>query len=567
MHRTFKTTSSRFQTYLDGYWDFITDPQDTGVDEGWYQTFPSKCQQVWVPGVWNTVRGYMNYEGVAWYRRRFDNLTCSALVVQFAAVTHLANVWLDGELLGEHYGGFLPFSFLVPQPECASHELVVRVDNTHDLTGTIPSARLDWFKYGGIPRPVWIDQIPGAGYISAYKLIPDVRGGRCHLQAALDLQNLSDTPLEDDLVIRLDGEVIQSEHLRINTGDTLVRRFERSLPNISQWSPEQPLLHQVEITFGGDSQIERVGFRHLEIDGSAILLNGQPLKLRGVHRHDDHPEWGFAVPEHLLLRDLELVQNLGLNALRTAHYPSDQRMLDLCDERGLMVIEEIPLADFSAEQLAIDIIADRASAMLWAMIQRDVSHPCIWSWSVMNECDTTAVEGYNVVEQLVTTAHEADPSRPVTFASRDALQDICFGLVDFVTVNAFFGWYSFDFTWPAFLDRVRNRIADKPLLVGEFGAEGLYGCRTLEENVMWSEEYQRQVVCDSAEYLLSRSDLVGFYIWQFCDSLADGGIHALTRPRSYNNKGLLDEYRRPKLVYYGLRDLLSGACAQQPRLL
>ncbi|MCE5257715.1 MAG: hypothetical protein LLG44_01465 [Chloroflexi bacterium] len=567
MHRTFMTTTTRHQTYLDGYWDFVIDPNDIGVDESWYQSFPEHSQQVWVPGVWNTVRGYMNYEGAAWFRTRFDTRTCSALLVQFSAATHLANVWMDGELLGEHYGSFLPFSFLVPQPETGSHELVVRVDNTHDLIGTIPSARLDWFKYGGIIRPVWVEEICGSGYISSYKLTADVRGGRCILQTTIELQNLYDKTLDSACAVLLDGAEIHTEPVHLNAGDSLALKFDSSLANCSQWSPDHPSLHQVELCFAQDNLIERVGFRHLQIEDGAVLLNGQPLALRGVHRHDDHPEWGFAVPAPIILSDLDLVQDLGLNALRTAHYPSDQRLLDLCDERGIMVIEEIPLSNFSAEQLAIDIITDRASAMLWAMIQRDVNHPSIWAWSLLNECDTSSAEGYSTVECLAATAREADSSRPITYASRDALQDISFDLVDFVTVNAFFGWYSFDFTWPAFLDRIRMRIGSKPLLVGEFGAEGLYGCRTLEDDVMWSEEYQRKVVCECADQLMARSDLVGFYIWQFCDSRTDSGINALSRPRCYNNKGLLDEYRRPKLVYYALRDLLRGICTQQPRLL
>ncbi|NLV73151.1 MAG: hypothetical protein GXY52_00475 [Chloroflexi bacterium] len=559
MHRTFRTTTARRQTYLDGYWDFITDPLDQGVDQGWYSDFPSASHQVWVPGVWNTQRGFLNYEGIAWYRTSFEVIDCRALAICFGAVTHLANVWLDGELLGEHYGGFLPFSFLVSHPECRRHELVVRVDNTHDLTGTIPSARLDWFKYGGIFRPGWVEELAHDGYIASLRLTGGVEDGTPTLQAAAELTNLTELPLETDWTLQIDGRTLHREKLRLNPLDTIQRTAELQVPDAELWSPQQPQLYTVTSTFGSDNLIERVGFRQISVQGTQVLLNGQPLRLHGVHRHDDHPEWGFAVPEPLTLRDLEMIGSLGLNALRSAHYPSDQRLLDLCDERGIMVIEEIPLSDFSAQQLALSLIGDRASAMLWAMIQRDIHHPCIWAWSLLNECETNSQEGYAVVERLAATARETDPSRPITFASRDALNDISFELVDFVTVNSFIGWYTFDMTLPAFLDRIRARIGDKPLLIGEFGAEGLYGTRTLEEDIMWSEEYQRKVVCEQTKYLLGRRDIIGFYIWQFADSRSDGELYALGRPRSYNNKGLLDEYRHPKLVYYALRDLLTNA--------
>lgn len=567
MHRTFTTSFRRQQTYLEGYWDFIVDPDDRGLDEGWHERLPAGSQQVWVPGVWNTLRSYLNYEGIAWYHTPISLSECSAAVIQFAAVTHQANIWLDGEPLGEHYGSFLPFNFLVVQPEPGLHDLIVRVDNLHDMTSTIPSANLDWFRYGGIPRPVWVEQLTGPGYIASLRLLPTYSGGRCMLRVNAELANLTDQPLDQIWELWVDNQLIASDMAHLLSADTQPVVTTVSVPQCKLWSPSEPNLYQVQVRFASDDIIDRIGFRQLELSGRQILLNGEPVQIRGVNRHEDHPEWGFAIPEHLTLRDLELVKDLHVNSLRTAHYPCDQRLLDLCDERGILTIEEIPLSGFSSEQLAIDIIVDRASAMLWGTINRDINHPCIWAWSLLNECDTTSTEGRNVVDHLASTAREADPSRPITFATDNALRDICFDLVDFVTVNAFFGWYSYDFTWPAFLDRLRAKIGDKPLLVGEFGAEGLYGFRALEDDVMWSEEYQRKVVCECAEHLLQRDDLLGFYIWQFCDSRTDGGIHALGRPRNYNNKGLLDEYRRPKLVYYAIRELLQSSGNHQIKLI
>jgi beta-glucuronidase len=150
MHRTFLTSQSRAQVDLSGTWDFVTDPKDRGLEEEWHDTFPVRAERVWVPGVWNTHRPYLNYEGVAWYRCRFMLPVCRGAKICFAAVAHQANVWLDGEPLGDHYGGFTPFAFVVRSPRPGSHELVVRVDNTHDNRSTVPSDRLDWFRYGAI---------------------------------------------------------------------------------------------------------------------------------------------------------------------------------------------------------------------------------------------------------------------------------------------------------------------------------------------------------------------------------------------------------------------------------
>jgi len=558
MHRTFATTTTRRQTDLQGCWSFCPDPDDAGIAEEWYQRFPARAHPMWVPGVWNTSRAYLNYQGVGWYRTRFSTASCAAALVRFAAVTQQTNVWLDGEPLGEHYGGFLPFAFPIPAPAPGEHELVVRVDNTHDLTSTIPSANLDWFPYGGIHRPVWVEELAGPGYVTSLRLTPAVTQGRATLRVRAELSNVGDRPIYEPWTLSLDSQPLKGGHLRLEPGETQVLLFAVNVPDARLWSPDDPQLYTACLAFAGDDALDRTGFRCLEISGSDLLLNGERLRIRGVNRHEDHPDWGFALPEHLMLRDLELVADLGANSIRGAHYPNDQRLLDMCDERGILFIEEIPLWGFTREQMAVDVIANRASAMVWAMIERDSSHPCIWAWSVLNECATDTPEGRLVVERLIDTAREADPTRPVTYATDRPLRDVCLDLVDVVCVNAYPGWYVHDITWPELLDRVRAKIGAKPMVVTEFGAGGIYGCHALEDGAIWSEEYQRRVVAEAAVYLAERPDLAGFYVWQLHDTRSSGGERALRRPRGYNNKGLVDEYRRPKLAYYALRELLRG---------
>lgn len=556
MHRMFATSTTRRQTDLDGVWRFVADPEDVGLTEGWYKDFPDDGEDMWMPGVWNSHRSFHSYEGVGWLCRSFETGTCTAAVLNFGAVTQQANVWLDGEPLGEHYGGFLPFAFLLPALEPGSHYLVVRVDNTHDMVRTIPSANLDWCRYGGISRPVWVEELPALGYVSSLRLTPTLERGQGRLRVRAELLNLGDRPLDDVCRLRVDGQELRVEPVHLEPAGSQVLLFTVTVPDVAPWSPDDPRLYTVQMSFGGDDLIERTGFRQISVRGTDVLLNGMPVRFCGVNRHEDHPDWGFALPEHLILRDLDLVRDLGANAIRGSHYPQDPRMIDLCDERGILLIEEIPLWGFTPEQLAIDMIGDRAVAMMWGMVERDISHPCIWAWSVLNECGTDTVEGRAVVERLVETVRELDDTRLVTYASDKSFADMCFDLVDVVCVNAYWGWYRHDLTWPVFLDRMRAKVGDKPMIVSEFGAGALYGCHALAENVMWSEEYQRQVVGDCLAHFIERPDLAGFFIWQYCDTRSDSQPRALGRPRSYNNKGLLDEYRRPKLAYYAARELL-----------
>jgi beta-glucuronidase len=227
-------------------------------------------------------------------------------------------------------------------------------------------------------------------------------------------------------------------------------------------------------------------------------------------------------------------------------------MLDLCDERGILFMEEIPLWQFGQQQLALDSVADRAAAMLYRMVERDLNHPCIWAWSVLNECATDTEEGRAVVTRLVDTVREVDDTRLVTLATDRGARDRCFDLVDVVCLNAYPGWYTHDVTWPQFLERMRALIGDKPLIVSEFGAGAIYGCHALQEGVVWSEEHQRKLLMDALDAFEAQGDLVGYYVWQFCDTRSDPK-RALSRPRGYNNKGLVNEFRQPKLAYEAVR--------------
>lgn len=558
-HRTFRTSTKRQSQSLQGIWELAPDPEDRGVAESWFQVFPSAPHTMWVPGVWNTVRPLLNYQGPAWLRCRFTAPACRAMAIRFAAVTHQANVWLDGEPLGEHYGSYLPFGFVAFEPSEGAHELVVRIDNTHDAVSTIPSDNLDWFRYGGIPRPVWIEILQGAAYVDSLRLTPRLNGGRAALNVRAELISLADATENRRWTLWIDERPVRSGEVALQPYEAHVLMFGLDVGQVEPWSPENPRLYTVRLDLGDDDLVERTGFTDIRVRGQQVTLNGRPLEIVGVNRHEDHPDWGAALPEHLMLRDLWLLQDWGGNAIRGAHYPNDQRFLDLCDERGILFMEEIPLWGFTAEQLARDIVADRAAAMIWAMVERDVNHPCIWAWSVLNECATDTLEGQLLVSRLVETVREVDRTRPVTFASNRGDKDLCLDLVDLVCLNAYHGWYTDDQTWPQFLNRMRALVGDKPMLVSEFGAGAVYGWHALEEGVIWSEEYQAQLVEDCMAHFIERNDLVGFYVWQFFDTRTDRGAHnrrALARPRNYNNKGLLNEYRQPKLAYHRTRDLL-----------
>ena len=291
---------------------------------------------------------------------------------------------------------------------------------------------------------------------------------------------------------------------------------------------------------------------------SDILINGDPVSLRGVNRHEDHPEWGHAQPPRLQELDLDLIQDGGFDTVRTSHYPNHPRFLDMCDERGVLVIEEIPYWPFDAERFERSGVLDRGKAMLRELIDRDRHHPSVFAWSVTNECDNGETGVYDATEELASLARERD-DRPVTLATNNfgagrGGEDPCLELVDFACLNDYPGWYT-DGEWPDLIEHVRERYPDLPILMSEFGAGAVWGEHT-RENQKWSEGYQADLLENAVEAFEAADPVVGFTIWQYCDTRTDPR-NWYSRPKTKNNKGIVDEYRRPKDAYHRIADLLD----------
>ncbi|MFB6134422.1 MAG: glycoside hydrolase family 2 protein [Halanaeroarchaeum sp.] len=554
MHRTFETSATRRRRELGGPWGFAIDPGDEGVTDGYPESFPDDADRIDVPAAWNARTDYHDYEGPAWYRRRFDLPTSGTTRIAFQGVCHEATVWLDGDRVADHYGGYTPFE-VVTDLDAGEHELVVRADNTRD-EHSIPRPGTDWFPYGGITREVFVESLPDR-FVSDLTVEYDLDGDRADVTASVRVRNegeATSAPVAFDLA----GETIRRE-VDLDPGTTAVG-FDLAL-DVDRWSLDDPVLYEAVATVDGkerDEVRERVGFRTIEVTDADLLLNGDPLAFRGVNRHEDHPEWGHAQPFRIQELDLDVIEDAGLNAVRTAHYPNHPRFLDRCDERGVLVIEEIPYWQFDADRFHRGDVLERGTAMLAEMIERDRTHPSIVAWSVTNECANEEAGVYEATADLVERARELD-DRPVTLASNNYHPDgdgvdPCLDLVDFVCANAYPGWYD-DGSYANVLEGVREDQPDKPVVVSEFGAGAVYGERT-RESQQWSEGFQADFVEDAIRTFREADYVAGFAIWQYCDTRTDPRRWE-TRPKTKNNKGIVDEYRRPKEAYHRVADLLD----------
>jgi beta-glucuronidase len=555
MYRSFETSTTRRRRILDGQWDFVTDPDDEGVAADYGESFPEEAGRIDVPVAWNAVSEHYDHEGPAWYRRRFELPEASTARVVFHGVCHDATVWMDGERVAEHYGGYTPFE-VVTDLDAGEHELVVRADNTRDER-SIPRPGTDWFPYGGITREVVVESVPSV-FVDDVRVDYDLDGDRADATVAVAVRNEGEAT-EAPVAVELAGE--SAERLVDVESGAATIDFELSL-EVDRWSPDDPRLYEVVAEVGDgerrDERRERVGFREIEVTDTDILLNGDPIELRGVNRHEDHPEWGHAQPLRVQELDLDLIADAGMNTIRTSHYPNHPRFLDLCDERGFLVIEEIPYWQFDAERFGREDVLERGKAMLGEMIDRDRSHPAIVAWSVTNECANEEQGVHEATSELVELARDRD-DRPVTLASNNYHpdgdgDDLCLELVDFVGVNAYPGWYS-EGEYANVIAGAREDNPDKPIVATEFGAGAVYGERT-RESQKWSEGFQTAFLEDAIETFRETEYVTGFTIWQYCDTRTDPRNWA-GRPKTKNNKGIVDEYRRPKEAYGAVADLLD----------
>ena len=315
-----------------------------------------------------------------------------------------------------------------------------------------------------------------------------------------------------------------------------------------------------------DDLMDRIGFRKIEVKDQKILLNGKTMELRGVNRHEEHPEFGFAFPRNLMKRDIDILFDLGCNTVRGSHYPNSKYFVDLLDERGLLFWSEIPIwgVGFSEEALGDPVVVARGLAMHREMVRDYYNHPSIIIWGMHNEIKSETQNAYEMTKCFAEFLRAEGGNRLLTHASNHPMNDICFEFSDIISLNMYYGWYDQLAVggapdWEGFLKNFRARrealgMRNKPVIMSEFGAGALYNFHNAFDHIRWSEEYQTDVLAHCLKLFHNDPMIAGFYIWQFCNvrtSLEAGR----DRARTFNNKGILDEYRNPKHSYFEVKKL------------
>lgn len=410
-----KLNEARMLISLNDVWNFRTaGPED--FPEEWMKAPMPAAMTMAVPASYNDQKNDVNlraHYGWAVYQRSFTaprSLLGERAVLRFGAVTHAAEVYLNGQKLGDHKGGFLPFEFdvtgaLVPGPNL----LAVAVDNRVDYSTLpvgnestvaffgsdnpgIPSIELaktrckpankpnfDFFNYAGIIRPVYLYTTPKS-FIRDISLVPSVEGedGLVDYQVETVGQGSVHVTILDEqrsIVAKADGPVGQCR-----------------IPSATLWQPGEAYLYTARVTFGEDVYEQAFGVRTVEVRGTQFLINGKPFYFKGFGKHEDSFCHGRGTDNCLNVKDLSLMRWLNANSFRTSHYPYAEEMYDLCDREGIVVIDETPAVGINASgaenPYQVMRIHQHHRDVLRDMIDRDKNHPCVVMWSIANEPDT-----------------------------------------------------------------------------------------------------------------------------------------------------------------------------------
>lgn len=509
-----------------------------------------------IPGDWNSqVEALEWYNGLVWFRRAFDAVDRSdeRTFLYFEAVNYRADVYLNGEKVGEHTGGFTPFVVEVTgRLRETGNVLVVGADSSHAAT-SIPGPQVDWWNYGGITRPVSLVRTPRT-HLRHHSLAlqPD---GTIAVSLTLDGDAAADQP------VTLSIPELGLEHAgRSDAGGTYTARV--AAPGLQRWAPGSAKLYDVALTAGADRVVDRVGFRTVAVNGSQVLLNGEPIFFKGVSMHEE--AIGARATRTLTWAGarglLEEAEALGANFVRLAHYPHSEKMTRLADEMGLLVWSEIPvywdIAFADPQTLAL------ARTMLAEMISRDVNRASVVIWSVGNETPETD-DRLAFMRRLIADVREQDPSRLVSAALHDdadtssgadgwvTIDDPLGAHVDVIAFNRYEAWYGY--RTPEQIDEVRWRTSfDKPILFSEFGADALYGYRA-DPSERWSEDYQARLYEETLEMSLRIPNLVGTSPWILKDFRSPRRFHG-TYQQYWNRKGLIGPAGERKLAWEIMRD-------------
>ena len=574
--------------------------QNVIINSGWqFSEDKTYWETINLPHTWNRYDAFDDQPG---YRRGFGYYQKQIFVssegkgqihyLKFNAVNQEATVFINGTQIGNHKGGYTAFSMdVTPYLNYDSYNLIeVAVDNAHNVD--IPPLDADFTFYGGIYRDVELISLPkqhfslkdfsSDGFYIDYH---EVSKESAEVEVTTIIENLSLSNSTNILKLELfdtEGNTVKSRTETLKLTADASNEFKVKLPKIYKpklWSPQSPYLYRLKVTLLDeqenvlDNKWGNVGFRWASVDpDKGFILNGEPLKLIGVNRHQDYKGYGNAVPLELQKKDIHLIKNMGANVIRFGHYPHARELYNLCDELGILVWTEIPVINKVTDSKAFFEVSLN---MQKEHVKQYYNHPSIVMFGYMNEIflrlafDRKATEEekkhlkevtLDLANQLESLTRKLAPNHLTVMACH--LNDVYneTGIADLPMIlgwNLYFGWYDAEIKdLGTFLDNQHQRFPNRSMLLSEYGpgADVRIFTKT-PKKFDFSTDYQSKLHQSYYTQITERDFITGMTAWNFADFGSEFRGDAIPH---VNQKGLVQYDRQPKDIYYWYKSVLDN---------
>ena len=558
----------RMTSKLDGMWKFSNTSQ---VD---LKKPLTHAQLMAVPASFNDQtldKQLSDYVGTVWYERNFavqPETLQKRLVLRFGAVTHQAKVYINGQFVGQHVGGFTPFEFTINDyVQVGINDLKVAVSNILDNT-TLPSAaydektnhlepRFDFYNYSGIHRPAVL-YTTNFTYIDTFDINYQLTGEQAVVTPSAEIVG----PYDQAMITYFDEDEVLLGQSSLG-GSFMIDKPKR-------WNVMDAHLYAAEIKVYQKGQLldtyrQEFGLRTIKVEDGQFYLNDKPVYFKGFGRHEDFIASGRGENLALTNLDFNIMKNLGANSFRTSHYPYSEEEMMLADKRGFLVIDEVAAVGLYND-FSVNTGISQTDSSTWQVLQtgkahkqalkelveRDKNHPSVVMWSLANEPAGQQEGAYEYFKPLFEYMRTLD-DRPLTVVniSMSGYQlDKVSSLCDVLCLNRYYGWYvDNDDLTKAKQDLAQDiegwheLYPNKPIIFTEFGADTIYGKHSLYHEP-YSEEYQWDYYEANFQVFDKYDYVVGEQLWNFADFKTSPSLIRVMG----NNKGVFTRERQPKMV-------------------
>ena len=561
---------------LNGEWNYIVDVQEEGYYDyrmnptrwGFFQNAKpqkpedlieydfDKSPTMQIPGDWNTQdERLFFYEGTVWFKKSFQAVPMQDMrtLLYFGAVNYDCHVYVNGRHVGHHIGGFTPFNYDISDLlKEAENTIIVKVDNKRHAED-VPTQIFDWWNYGGITRDVKLVKVTPV-YLEDYSLQLQKADAKAKNREISFSAKLNKAEAGHNITVNI-PELKLKQQLTTDADGTVSGTLTVTAKKLSLWCPENPKRYRVDISLDTSTVSDSIGFRTIETRDKQILLNGQPIFLKGISIHNEKPNGGGRANTAEDARTLlGWAKELGCNFVRLAHYPHHEEMVREAEKMGILVWSEIPVYWTIAWKNPKTF--ENAQNQLRDMIARDHNRANIIIWSIANETPHSP-ERDQFLGNLAQYARSLDNTRLISMAMEvtgasnyvNRLNDNMNQYVDVVSFNQYIGWYRDVNDAP----KMRWEIPyNKPVIVSEFGGGAKYGYHG-EKNQRWTEEFQENLYRENCAMLDKIEGLAGTTPWILKDFRSPRRVLPDIQDY-YNRKGLFSDKGEKKKAFYVLKE-------------